>query len=155
MNFELRRTIVQSEGRFLSEQEAARIREYALNMKLRIACARRIQEAEDEIVKLASERFAKIHAEYLSRVQHARLKVERDYRLTLRYVAAGHVRDDMNFFRRSYAQWIAELLRPIVAQDVLVDGQICLKEACDERLDALDARAVLPFLDCFIEELRK
>lgn len=153
MNTELRTMIVDAEQRFLSESEVARVRQYALTMGDRIAAARRLEQVEDAIVADAVERFAARHADYLAKVPASREKLARDMKLTLRYLAMAHVRDDMAFFRRNFASWISEILRAIVEPTVLVAGQKALRDALDARLDSSDARDFLRYLDVYIEEL--
>ncbi len=153
MNTELRRVVVGAEGRYLSDEEAGKFREYALHMAARLEAARRLEAAEDGIVRAAAEAFLGKHAGYAGDVPEARAKTERDMRLTLRYLAAAHVRQDMDFFRRHYAEWIGELLRSIVEPEILVSGQECLKAAIEEALDPLDSRSFVRYLDVFISEL--
>lgn len=153
MNTELRAMIVNAECRYLMDDEVRRLRAYAAGMGDRIAVARRVEEAEEAIVEHAVAEFAKRDQRYLDSVPAAREKLARDMKLTLRYLALAHVRDDMTFFRKNFASWIAELLRAIVEPAVLVAGQRCLRDAIEARLDPADARELLPYLDVYIEEL--
>jgi hypothetical protein len=154
MNTDLRRMIVDAECRHLNDAELARVREYARGMSARLAAMRRVQDAEEAIIRQASERFCAGQAAYVLKVPNAKQKVARDMTLTLRYLAQAYVRQDMTFFRKNYAEWIGELLKAIVQPDVLVFGQTCLRDALDAHLDAADAADLKPFLEVFIEELR-
>lgn len=153
MNTQLRKMIVDAECRHLTEGELARLADYARGMGDRLAAMRRLQAAEEEIVEAAAARFCERHAKYVSSVPDAREKVKRDMKLTLRYVAQAHVRDDMEFFKRNYAEWIGALLKSIVAPDVLVDGQECLRAEMQARMEPPDSSAFSPYLDLFIREL--
>ena len=155
MNTELRRMMVEAEGRWLADAELARLRDYALALPARLDAARRLQAAEGIILARAGELFATRHAEYITRVPDAGTKVARDMALTLRYLASAHVRADPEFFKKSYAAWIGQLLLALVASDVLISGQECLRTAIEESLDPADARAFVRFLDMFIEELSR
>jgi hypothetical protein len=146
--------IVDAEARHLNDTELGRIRDYARGMSARLATMRRVQEAEEQIVKQASERFCAGQAAYVVKVPNAKQKVARDMTLTLRYVAQAYVRQDMTFFRKNYAEWIGELLKSIVKSEVLVFGNTCLRDALDTHLDAADAADLKPFMEVFIEELR-
>jgi hypothetical protein len=154
MNTELRKMIVDAECRHLNEAELARIREYARGMGARLTTMRRVEAAEEQIVGQAADKFCAKNQAYVQKVPDARAKTIRDMTLTLRYVTQAYVRQDMTFFRKNYAEWIGELLKSIVAADVLVFGQMCLRDAIDAHLDAADAVELKPYLDVFIEELR-
>jgi hypothetical protein len=154
MNTELRKMIVDAECRHLNEAELAKIREYARGMGARLAAMRRVEDAEDRIIAQAADAFCAKNAAYVAKVPDARAKTARDMTLTLRYLAQAYVRQDMTFFRKNYAEWIGQLLKAIVASDVLVFGQLCLREAIDANLDAADAAELKPYLEVFIEELR-
>lgn len=153
MNHDLRKMIVRAEGRYLTDAEVAQVRDYAMNMPARIEAARRLEEREGQILERAAAAFLGNHADYAKRVPDAVEKTKRDMALTLRYLAAAHIRSDMDFFRRNYAEWISELLRSIVACEVLVSGQKCLRDALEEGLDPVDARSFVRYLDVFIEAL--
>jgi len=154
MNTELRRMIVDAECRHLTETELARIREYARGMGARLLAMRRVEAAEDQIVKQAADKFCAKNAAYVGKVPDARAKTMRDMTLTLRYVTQAYVRQDMTFFKKNYAEWIGELLRSIVDSETLVFGQTCLRDAMDAHLDAADSSELKPYLDVFIQELR-
>jgi hypothetical protein len=155
MNTELRKMIVEAEGRYLHEAEQARIREWTSRLPSRLAVAARLSAAESEIVRDATARFLEANSEYANKVRDARAKTERDMRLTLRYCAAAHVRDDEAWFRRAYAAWIAELLSAIVEPELLAAGQDVLGEAVSAHLDPADARAIRRYVAIFAEELRR
>jgi hypothetical protein len=153
MNADLRSMIVEAEGRYLAEEELGKLRLYAVSMGDRIAAARRLERVEEAVVEEAARLFAERHQDYLSNVPASREKLARDMKLTLRYLALAHVRDDMTFFRKNFASWISELLRAIVEPSVLVAGQRCLRDALEARLDPTDARSFFRYLDVYIEEL--
>jgi hypothetical protein len=154
MNTELRKMIVDAEARHLTEGELSRIRDYARGMGARLATMRRVEAAEDQILAQAAAKFCATQSAYVAKTPDAKQKVARDMALTLRYMAQAYVRQDMVFFKKNYAEWIGELLKAIVAPDVLVFGQTCLRDAIDANLDAADAADLKPYLEVFIEELR-
>jgi hypothetical protein len=154
MNTELRQMIVEAECRHLNEAELAKIREYARGMGARLSAMRRVEEAEERIIAQAADAFFAKNAADIAKVPDARAKTARDMTFTLRYLAQAYVRQDMTFFRKNYAEWISELLKTIIASDVLVFAQLCLREAIDANLDAADAAELRPYLEVYIEELR-
>ncbi|MCU0654018.1 MAG: hypothetical protein MUF64_01585 [Polyangiaceae bacterium] len=155
MNSQLRKMIVNAEGRYLTEPEAARIRDFALGLSARIEAARRLEAAEDLIVQTALAAFSAQHREHLQKTPDAAQKTARDFRLTLRYVAAAHVRRDPEFFQKNYASWTGELLRTLADPAVISSGNEHLRAALDATLDPADAREFLPYLDQFLAELRR
>lgn len=155
MNTELRKMMVKAEGRFLRPEEEERTRAWAKGIRTRIELHNRIRAAEDAIVDAASTAFVELHGEMAEQIPHFRDKVGRDYRLFLRYVAHCVVRDDVEFFRRAYAEWIADLLSGMTEADVLKSGYEVLKVALQEQLEPSDARTVLPYVDLFLQELGK
>jgi hypothetical protein len=94
MNTELRKMIVEAEGRFLSETEVARMREYAITMRTRLDAVRRLEGLDSSIVLGAVERFVAKQPEYVKKTPGAAEKARRDLTVTLRYLAAAHVRMD-------------------------------------------------------------
>ena len=153
MNTELQSIIVDAECRFLTEPEMAKVREYAHGLPGRMAAMRRLEASEDAIVEKAAAQLVAAYPAYGTKVPHAKEKMARDMRLTLRYAAQAHVRADMDFFQKNYAGWIGELLKSICPRDVLVKGQQLLIEAMDANLDAADARVFRRYIEAFITEL--
>jgi hypothetical protein len=153
MNTELRALVVAAEGRYLSDTEMARFREFAINMSGRIDTAKKVQQREPlvvtEALRLLTERVPDL-SKQAGQLPRARSWLEH----TLRYAALAHVRSDADFFRRAYAEWSREQLR-VALPDATVAACIeCLQRALDEQLDPVDARAVGRFVDVFIETLR-
>lgn len=153
MNKQLRKMMVEAEGRHLTESEREQLRAYAATMGERLEAARRLEQAEARIVADAVEAFAARHADYFRATPEAREKTARDFALTLRYVGAAHVRDDADFFRTQFAAWIGTLLRDLVSAAVLIDGQEQLRASVERHLDPADARGFRRYLAIYIEEL--
>ena len=152
MNTELREMIVGAEGRFLSDEEHARIREYATGMAARLDTARRVQQREARLVDGALSRLEAEHPDLVAQ-QGDRDRVAEQLGTTLRYCVQAHVRKDMAFFRECYSEWFAELLCTLSAPKDVLDTALALREACREHLDATDQRALAPYLDEFVREL--
>jgi hypothetical protein len=153
MNKQLRRMMVDAEGRYLSENELDQLRTYAASMGERLEAARRLEQAEARIVADAVDGFAARHPDYFRTTPEAREKTTRDFTLTLRYAATAHVREDAEFFRTNFAAWIGTLLRDLVSPQILIDGQEQLRDSLDRHLDAADARCFRRYLNIYIEEL--
>jgi predicted nucleic acid-binding protein len=153
MNTELRGLVVGAEGRYLSDAEMARFREFAINMTGRIETARKLQHREPlvvtEALRLLTERVPDV-AKQTGQLPRARSFLEH----TLRYAALAHVRSDPEFFRRAYAEWSREQLRAALPDATVTACVECLQRALDEQLDPVDARAVGRFVDVFMETLR-
>lgn len=153
MNTELREMMVKAEGRFLRNDEIERVRAWAQGMRGRIDIHDRIRSAEDGIVGDAAKAFVELHPEMAQEIPHFEEKVQRDLRLFVRYVAHCAARDDLRFFRRAYAEWIAELLSGMTDPDVLISGYEAVKVAAGEHLDPGDASLMNTYVDLFLTEL--
>lgn len=153
MNTEIKTTITQAEGRFLTDGEAETLRRFAVGMDGRLDAARRLEAAEDDIVEGALYRFFERHPDDSHAEADTRARFVRDLRLTLRYVAAAQVRDDGEWFRRQFAEWNAQTLKNIADATLLVAMFRTLAEEVEERLDPTDARAFHPYLDQFVQAL--
>jgi hypothetical protein len=147
--------IVDAECRYLTQNELSRVRAYAQGMPMRLEVMRRVEVFEEQIVESAVAAFVAKHPSYFQETPDSRAKTRRDMKLTLRYVTLAYVREDIEFFRRNYAQWISELLRAICPKEVLIDGQNCLRAAIESTLDPAEARPLCSMLDVFIEELAR
>ena len=155
MNTELRKMMVKAEGRFLRGEEIEQVRSWAQGMRARLEQHDRIEAAEERLVTSAAKAFVEIHPDMAEAIPDFEDKVVRDFKLFVRYVAHCIVRDDITFFRRAYAEWIAELLSGMTDPDVLVSGYEAMKVAADELLDPSDARAMIVYIDLFIAELEQ
>jgi hypothetical protein len=154
MNTQLRQLLTQSEGRFMTDAETAAMRGWAVGMTARLECARRVEAAEDRLAAAITEAFMGRAADQRDR-DHAEAKTDRDVRLTLRYLALGHVRDDLPWFRTAFAEWIGEMFRSLAPPETLAALGDAMRAAIDEHLDPMDSRALRPYLDCFDAELRR
>ncbi len=151
MNTQLRQILVQSEMRFLTDGESAAFRQWAIGMTQRLECARRIEAIEVSLVATITETF---HARVAERGQ-LQAKTASDVRAAIRYIAMAHVRDDLAWFRSAYAAWVGESLRALATTATLTTLGEAIRIGVDEHLEPIDARALLPYLACLDEELRK
>jgi enoyl-CoA hydratase/carnithine racemase len=150
MNTELRKMIVAAEGRYLSDAESSAIRAYASGLAERIAASRRMQAAEEQIVRLAEQKLGdlrKLHA--------GRSEGVEELRTMLRRVAMAHVRNDPEHFAEAHGEWVAEQLCQLIEPAALVKTFEALRDAVAETLSEADTYAFEPYLHAFVEELRK
>jgi hypothetical protein len=155
VNSSLRQLLIQSEGRFLNDTETAAMRAWAVGMGPRLETARRVEAAEDRIAGAIVDAFMRGAAVDQRERDDADAKTARDVKLTLRYMAMAHVRDDLPWFRTAFAEWIGEMFRALAPQATLVILADAMRAAIDEHLDPMDGRALRPYVEAFDEELRK
>jgi len=151
MNTQLRQILVQSEMRFLTDGEVGAFRQWAIGVTERLECARRIEALETSLVATSTETF---HARVVERGQ-LQAKTASDVRAAIRYIAMAHVRDDLPWFRSAYAEWVGEALRALATSATLTTLGEAIRAGVDQHLEPLDARALLPYLACLDEELRR
>lgn len=153
MNTQLMNTMVESEGRYLTEEERERFRGYALGMRDRIDRARRLEELEDELVEGVQRYVQETHGASFAEETN-REKISRDVRLHLRYIALAHINDDLPWFVSQYAEWIAQMISMFTAPETLVAAYERLGTLIGELLDPADARELERFNAAFVQELR-
>ena len=154
MNSQLRSMIVQAEGRHLDEDELGKIRAWATGLEDRIATARRLEAAEDEIVSGAARRLSGGKSNGQASAATAR-SFDREHRLFLHYAALACIKDDPSWFQSHFAEWTAELLIHAAESRDVIASLEALREALEERLDPLDQRRILPLLNLFLTEVKR
>jgi len=153
MNTDLQKIFDGAEGRYLSDGEVQTIQSFAASLPGRFEATKRLAAQEEAIATEAMQRFVQKYPEQ-GHQPEVREKAVRDMRITLRYIAHCYVRDDVDFFRDAFAEWVAEILcamRPAVA---IVDAYKILHEVTREKLGQ-DAAAFQPFFDAYVRELEK
>ncbi|MEM9696369.1 MAG: hypothetical protein AAGA56_27745 [Myxococcota bacterium] len=153
MNSELRAMMGAAEGRYLTGEEAAAVRTWAVGMNDRLETVERLAEKESQIV---SNAVAAVQAKHPNEANDALLtqaKLEEMLKQHFRYVAQAYVLDDTRYFEEQYAQWTAELLTSMGNPAAMVDVYRLAKEAAESTLDPADMRAFRPYVEIFQKAL--
>jgi hypothetical protein len=153
MSMELRRMVVEAEGRYLTDTEIGRLREHALGFSTRLMAARQMEDLETSLVGQALDRLTRRHPEIGSRSAEVPRLLANVLRGSLKAVAAGHVRQDREHFRRAYATWVIPMARSVVDPKMLAEALGELRGAIDEQFDGSDARDIREFVEILIEEI--
>ncbi|HJK98244.1 MAG TPA: hypothetical protein RMF84_13520 [Polyangiaceae bacterium LLY-WYZ-14_1] len=153
MNTDIEKIFDNAEGRYLSEGEVQQIRSFAMGLPDRFQAAKRLGAQEEAIATETVQRFVQKYPEQ-GHHPEVREKAVRDMRITLRYIAHCYVRDDVDFFREAFAEWVAEILCAMRPAVVLADAYKMLQTVATEKLGP-DASAFQPFFESYVRELEK
>jgi hypothetical protein len=153
MNHALYKTMCDAECRYLTDSEMDAFRDWGGGMANRMDAAKRIEEREPAILMQACSLFFERNPEARTPEREERLR--RELSTTLKFVAAAHIRDDLQFFRRSYAGWVGELLRTTGMAAQFAQAQQCLKVAIADGFDPFEAKAISKYIDAVVEELSR
>jgi hypothetical protein len=156
MNTQLEEVITNAEGRYLNEDEAAIVREFAMHMTSRLDAVQRLADREEEVVTASLSELGRKHPDAAElKDGDSQERLAEHLRLALRYMAQAHVRDDELFFRRAYAEWTAEMLTAMFEPDFVADIFGTLDDVLRERMDAIDSQVFARYLDVFTTEIRR
>ncbi|MEM9456449.1 MAG: hypothetical protein AAGF11_19870 [Myxococcota bacterium] len=152
MNSRMQAIVVESEGRYFSAEEHALFVRYTEGMGERVSQARAIQLAEDELLDKTQDRLLdRIGGLDVKSAEHEALL--HDLRVHLRYLAAAHVRDDMEWFSVKYADWAVELGLVRHEPQLLRASYDALGASLSETLESAELAAISPYHAEFMRQL--
>ncbi len=110
MNNEMRSLFLESEGRYLTEDERKKIAEYIEGFQVRLAHAALIEEAEDGAVRFCIDNTRKRYPNFDKYHEKAWAKAFRDVQLTTRYAAQAMVLGDRKLLQEKLLHWLKTIL---------------------------------------------
>lgn len=144
MNTETYAIMVAAEYRYLTEAERQKIRDYALGMDARLALAGRIEAVEEAVVEAVTGRVCAVRPPASAEAAKRRAG---DCRCVLRYLAQAHARDDLDFFREQFVDWMIPLFEVYVGAEELGAFFAEVRRALAEQLAAADLAALARYLE--------
>ncbi len=110
MNNEMRSLFLESEGRYLTEDERKKIADYIEGFQARLAYAALIEEAEDGAVRFCIDNTRKRYPNFDKYHEKAWAKAFRDVQLTTRYAAQAMVLGDKKLLQEKLLHWLKTIL---------------------------------------------
>jgi len=156
MNREFEELVRKSEGRYLQDHEAAKMRGYAEGLVARIDTLTAIERSEETILGSAVERTMKKFPHLTeSYGDTAEKKVRRDLGLGLRYAVLAMLMKDPDFVVDKLSVWLRTIMSALCNIEEVAFSYEAVLQACEEHLTAEDAAELAPYLRAHIDELKR
>ena len=110
MNSEMRTILLESEGRYLSDEERQKLVDYIDGFQQRLAFVQLIEEAEDGAVRFCIENTRKRYPNFDKYHDKAWAKAYRDGQLTTRYAAQAMLLDQKSLLEEKLLYWLRTIL---------------------------------------------
>lgn len=110
MNHAMRAIFLESEGRYLSEEERDKLQNYISGFQKRLGVVQLIEEAEDGAVRFCIDNTRKRYPNFDKYHDKAWAKAFRDVQLTTRYAAQAMLLDDKETLREKLLYWLRTIL---------------------------------------------
>ena len=110
MNSDIRTIFYESEGRYLSTDEKAKIVDYMPAFQKRMKIAEMIEEAEDSAVRFCIDNTRKRYPNFDKYHDKAWAKAFRDVQLTTRYATQAMLLDEPKILRDKLLYWLRTIL---------------------------------------------
>jgi len=163
--------VVSAEGRFLSEEELGRLRDWSTGLSDRLEVARRVHAREVRILGRCIEALREEVAGFPNGKELAGFPngkelpetgrgdaaevVQGNIRLVLRYAVSGHVRDDLIWFEETVADFFAELMTSTSPPETVLRTMRILRDVVRDVLDGGEQRVLTPYIDIFVRECER
>lgn len=151
MNTRIKTTLINAEGRWLTDSEAQIIRDYARDMPERARRCRRLEQAEGRIVAAVLAQLPSLSRRRPDRALEQGL--DEDLRALLRRIAAAHLNDALVEFDEGWAALVAELFGAVEDVELLASFYACVEPELRATLDARDAEHFIPYTRAFCARL--
>lgn len=109
MNKKLDTMLYEAEGRYLSDEESARLQSWAGTLEDRLECMRAVERVETEVVNDVVNEVFRIHPEFESRFHQARERGVRDIGMVLRYCVMAMLREDEEMLKERMLYWFVTI----------------------------------------------
>jgi hypothetical protein len=110
MNSEIRAIFLESEGRYLSDEERQKIVDYMDGLKSRLGFAKLIEEAEEGAVRFCIDNTRKRYPNFDKYHDKAWAKAFRDVQLTTRYATQAMVLGETKVLEEKLLFWLRTIL---------------------------------------------
>lgn len=156
MNLEYEELIRKTEGRYLQDHEAAKMRGYAEGLVARIDTLAAIERSEEAILASAvaetMKKFGHLAKSYGVTTEK---KVQRDLGLGLRYAVLGMLLKDPDFVVDKLSVWLRTIMSALCNIEEVAYSYEAVLRACHEHLTPEDAAEIAPYLQVHIDELKR
>jgi hypothetical protein len=143
-----------AESRYLTADERRAVVAYAQSLPKRLAAAVAVEQAEDQVVRLAIERLRKSYPNMEKYHVDGWSKGVRDMQLVLRHVTLAMVADDLSDLDDRLLFWFRSILAAVNLTPKFVrEGYTYLMEACRQKLPAESFAYLEPCLQHVIDSL--
>ena len=110
MNSEMRAILLESEGRYLTEEERQKLTDYIAGFQQRLEFVKLIEEAEDGAVRFCIENTRKRYPNFDKYHDKAWAKAYRDVQLTTRYATQAMLLDQRSLLEEKLLYWLRTIL---------------------------------------------
>lgn len=110
MNTEIRTLLLESEGRYLTEDERQKVSTYMAKFQERLKIAEMVEEAEDSAVRFCIDNTRKRYPNFDKYHEKAWAKAFRDVQLTTRYAAQAMLLDEPKLLEDKLLFWLRTIL---------------------------------------------
>ena len=110
MNSEMRAILLESEGRYLNDDERQKLTDYIAGFQQRLEHVKLIEEAEDGAVRFCIENTRKRYPNFDKYHDKAWAKAYRDVQLTTRYAAQAMLLDQKSLLEEKLLYWLRTIL---------------------------------------------
>lgn len=110
MNSEIRAIFLESEGRYLSDEEHHKVTEYVGGLQTRLGYVKMIEDAEEGAVRFCIDNTRKRYPNFDKYHDKAWAKAFRDVQLTTRYAAQAMLLADKKILEEKLLFWLRTIL---------------------------------------------
>ncbi len=135
---------VQTDGRFLDDEELRGLQTYIQSYKTRLATYQLLSQKSEALVIAALRQLAMTHRQ---EVQTHSAKCKRDMSYALQEVAKAVLTGDPEIFRQGFSLWMENITRAVHKGNSAARAYSCLKAQIQKELPTECAALVVPFID--------
>ena len=154
MNNKMRAIFLESEGRYLTDDERTKLTDYMAGFQTRMGYAQLIEEAEDGAVRFCIDNTRKRYPNFDKYHEKAWAKAFRDVQLTTRYATQAMVLGDKKLLEEKLLHWLRTILAGLnFTPEFNRDTYTYLTEGFRQALPPEAFSEFEPYLDMIVEIL--
>jgi hypothetical protein len=137
----------QADGRYLTKDEGALLREFASSLEARLAAMEELSQKEGKIIDRAIKEVMRAYPDYKDKYPEGQQKGTRDMTFVLRYCAHAMVRNDARFLEDTVLAWLTTILRGVgLRANLIADAYRAVEKFTLEELTPGSAELIRPWI---------
>lgn len=154
MNSQIQSMLVEAEGRYLTADEQALLRDFASRVDERLGAMAEVEGKESVIIDQTLKELVRAYPDFEKKYTSARNKGGRDLALALRYSTLAMVRGDSQFLHDSLLLWMGTMLRGLgMAPQFIEDAYKAMERVAGRELSPKVAELIRPYIQQCAREL--
>lgn len=147
MNHAITDMLKQADGRYLTKDEGALLRDFASSLEARLAAMEELSQKEGKIIDRAIKEVMRAYPDYKDKYPEGQQKGTRDMTFVLRYCAHAMVRNDARFLEDTVLAWLTTILRGVgLRANLIADAYRAVEKFTLEELTPGSAELIRPWI---------